>query len=315
MEHDPTRFHFLLVPGFSLVALSCAIDTLRAANVEAGREVFSWAIIGQGNQPIQSSSGIAMPYLPLTMAGPADAVAVCGGERSHLFHNTGVETFLKDCARSGQTVGSLSDGAYVVAGAGLFDRVRSTIHWKCQSGYRERFPDLDIRTSIFEIDGTRFSCAGGTSSLDLMLQFVARKLGVATVGKIADNYFHDVVRGDDQVQHMTSAFRYAARDKVLTDALLIMEGALELPIEIGEIASMLKVSHRQLDRVFRRSLGASPSHYYRDMRITRASGLLKQTGLSVGEIALACGFQSASHLSRHFKRKFDMSPNRFRNGS
>lgn len=205
-------------------------------------------------------------------------------------------------------IGALSDGAYVVAGAGLFKKVRSTIHWKCQGGYRERYPDLDVRTSILEVDGNRFSCAGGTASLDLMLRFVSDELGPEIVGRIADNYFHDVIRGDNQVQHMTSAFRFAARNKTLSDALLIMEERLENPVPLHELADRLGVSHRQLGRLFQRFLETSPSLHYREMRLTRASALLKQTGMSITEIALGCGFQSASQLSRHFRTRYGETP-------
>jgi len=312
---EPVRsFGFLLIPGFSLVALSCAIDVLRAANIEAPAAQFKWALLGDGQTSVASSSGIELPCMKLHEAGQFEAVAVCGGERSHLFKSDEIESWLKDQARKGMLVGSLSDGAYVVAAAGLFAKSRSTIHWKCQSAYRERFPNLDIRMSILEIDGNRFSCAGGTASLDLMLHFASRVVGGQTVGRIADNYFHDVIRGDDQVQHNISALRFAARNTKLSEALLIMEAELENPVPIFEIAERLDISHRQLDRLFRRHLGTSPTHHYLEMRLLRASGLLKQSELSVGEIAVGCGFQSASHLGRHFKQRYGQTPGKFRFG-
>lgn len=312
MEKPIYSFAFLLVPGFSLVALSCAIDVLRAANVESDSSRFHWILIGEEETSVTSSSGIELSCSAMDHTDGYEAIAVCGGERSHLFTSAKVLHRLKDEARRGKAIGALSDGAYVVALAGLFDKSRSTIHWKCQSGYRERFPNLDIRTSILEVDGNRFSCAGGTASLDLMLRFVAIAAGPEVVGRIADNYFHDVIRGDNQIQHMASAFRFAARNKTLSDALLIMESELESPIPVQDIANRLNVSHRQLDRLFRRYLTTSPSQHYRDMRLTRASGLLKQTGLSIGEVALGCGFQTASHLSKHFKPKFGETPREHR---
>ncbi len=308
MDRPIRNFGFLLVPGFSLVALSCAIDVLRAANVEDMIADFRWTLLGQNDDSVSSSSGIPLPCKSFESSGEFDAIVVCGGERTHLFRAARLEQWLKDEARNSTMVGSISDGAYLVAQAGLFENSRSTIHWKCQSGYRERFPDLDVRMSILEIDGNRFSCAGGTASLDLMLQFVARLLGPEAVGKIADNYFHDVIRDEDQVQHVASAFRFAARSRILSEALLIMESELENPIPVAEISERLEVSHRQLDRLFRRHLNTSPASHYREMRLIRASGLLKQTELSVGEIALGCGFQSASHLGKFFKRKYQETP-------
>ena len=239
-------------------------------------------------------------------------MALCGGERSHLYAHAGVDNWLRAEARKDRMVGSISDGAYVAARAGLFDRVPSTIHWKCLSAYRELYPTLDIRSSIFEVSERRFSCAGGTASLVLMLHFVSRTLDDHIAGRIADNYFHDVIRGDDQVQQMASAFRFAARNSQLSKALHLMEANLEEPLSIGEIADEVHQSHRQLDRLFRKYLNASPAEHYRDLRLHRASGLLKQSGLSITEIAQSCGFHSASHLSKFFVRKFNITPGQHR---
>lgn len=311
----PTRFQFFLVPRFSLVALACAIDALRTANAEAGEPVFQWQLVGETNGTVHSSSGVELEAIAPELAGPGTAIAVCGGDNSHNFESDSVDRWLNHSARNGALVGSISDGAYVVAEAGLFGRARSTIHWKCQSGYRERFPDLDITTSTIEIDGNRFSCAGGTASLDLILHFVMQELGPDIVGRIADNYFHDFVQGDDQQQHMTNAFRFAARNRKLSDALLIMESGLESPVPINRIAGDLGLSHRQLDRLFRRYLDTSPGTHYRELRLARAAGLVRQTGLSISEIAAACGFQSASHLGLYFRKRYGQTPGKYRSSN
>ena len=141
-----------------------------------------------------------------------------------------------------------------------------------------------------------------------MLRLISSDVGPTVIGKIADNYFHDVIRGDDQVQHMTSAFRFAGRDKTFSDALLLMESNLEQPLSLKDLAKQCGISERQLDRIFNRHIGTSPSQHYRELRLVRASGLLKQTSFSVAEIAISCGFQSASHLSKFFKRKFGETP-------
>ena len=315
----PLSFVFYLVPGFSLVALSCAIDALRAANVELAKDLFSWHVSGSDpDHPqaskVTSSSGLSIDTVPTAQLPDCDIIAVCGGERSHLFRCQRSEVWLRQQARLGKVIGSISDAAYVVADLGLFDNCRSTIHWKCQLAYRERHPNLDVRPSMLEIDGNRFSCAGGTASLDLMLKFIVASAGEQVAGKIADNYFHDVIRGDgdDQVQHMTSVFRFAGREKLLSDALLLMESHLEEPLSIAEIAQRLNTTPRQLDRLFGRHMAASPSAFYRDLRLTRASGLLKQSMLSVSEIAVGCGFHSASHLSRYFQKKYGETPLRHR---
>ncbi len=295
---SPRKFAFYLVPGFSLVAFSCAVDALRSANLESQNSQFTWQLIGEENILIQSSSGIDLECLAYEEMDDADAIVICGGERSHEYTNESFARWLRQKARENTMIGSISDGAYIVADAGLFDRHSSTIHWKCQSAYRERYPDLDIRASIFEVDGRRFSCAGGTASLDLMLHFISQLMEEDVVARIADNYFHDAIRGEDELQPMVNGYRLAAQSPLVSKALILMASNIEKTLLVTEIANDLNISHRQLDRLFKKHLKKSPARHYREMRLARAAGLLRQTGLTVSSIAQDCGFQSASHLSK-----------------
>ena len=319
----PVRVEFALVPGFSLLALSCAVDALRAANLVLGRSAYEWRLSADLGDPpvgdsIPSSSHIRLPAVSLAdrrAPGEApDLLAVVGGERSHDYESRALASALARAMGRGARIGSISDGAFPVAAAGLFDGYRSTIHWKCLDAYRERFPDLDIRTSIFEIDRNRFSCAGGTTSLDLMLTFVMEAHGGETASLVAENYVHDRIREAAQEQHVTAAIRMAGRNRHLAEAILLMERHLEDPLSLDDIAAAVGLSARQLTRLFHGRLGRPPGQFYLDLRIDRAASLLRQTGMSVSEIAVGCGFQSASHLGRHLKRRHGATPGQWRRG-
>ena len=320
----PVRVEFALVPGFSLLALSCAVDALRAANLVLGRGAYEWRLSADLGDPpagdsVPSSSHIRLPTASLAIRSGAsgdapDLIAVVGGERSHDYESPALARSLARAAGRGARIGSISDGAFPVAAAGLFDGYRSTIHWKCLDAYRERFPDLDIRNSIYEIDRNRFSCAGGTTSLDLMLTFVMEVHGGETASLVAENYVHDRIREAAQEQHVTAAIRMAGRNRHLAEAILLMERHLEDPLPLDGIAGAVGLSARQLTRLFRGRLGRPAGQFYRDLRIDRAASLLRQTGMSVSEIAVGCGFQSASHLGRHLKRRHGATPGQWRRG-
>ena len=308
----PRRFAFVLIPRFTMLSLSCALDGLRSANVDCQPGSYSWELVSAEPGPVISSSEVPLAVASLSDAKNPDVVVICGGERSHDYSNANLTRWLHGQTKRNIPIGSLSDGAFVAAQAGLFNGHRSTIHWKCLDAYRERFPNLDIHSSLMEIDRKRFSCAGGTPCLDLMLHFILQDLGSEAVAKIANNYFHDTIRDEHQTQHLASAFRYARSSQPLTQAMLMMENNLEHPMKIVEIADALKISHRQLDRLFQRFLQVSPAQHFRTLRLARAAGLLSQTGLNISEIAFGCGFQSSSHLGRHFKGQYGVSPGIYR---
>lgn len=316
---------FVLVPGYSLLALSGAIDVLRAANLESSTQVYSWQLLSAqiaSNDAqvysVDSSSGLSMSCVGLPtltdqhVKESPTTIVVCGGDTSRMDELSTLVRWLKSLANKDVHVGSISDGAFVVAQSGLFDHHRSTIHWKCLNDYRAQFPDLDTQASILEMHGNRFSCAGGTASLDLFLQFVLRDLGTDVVANIANNYFHDTLRDSSISQNVADAYRFAGKSRVLAEALRIMAQHLEQPLPIADIAHQSGASHRSLDRLFVRYLSLSPGKYYRELRLNRAANLLLQTGLPISEIAVASGFGTASHLGMHFKEMYKLSPGKFR---
>ena len=72
------------------------------------------------------------------------------------------------------------------------------------------------------------------------------------------------------------------------------------------------LSTRQLERLFRKYLNRSPARYYLELRLNKARLLLLQTNMSVIDVALACGFVSASHFSKCYRDFYGKTPRRER---
>jgi transcriptional regulator GlxA family with amidase domain len=87
-----------------------------------------------------------------------------------------------------------------------------------------------------------------------------------------------------------------------------MEEHLEEPLPRSDLARRTGLSTRQLERLFRKYLGRTPTRYYQELRLYRARTLLTQTSLSVLDVALACGFVSASHFSKCYREFFRCTP-------
>ena len=139
-------------------------------------------------------------------------------------------------------------------------------------------------------------------------------MAAETASLVAENYVHDRIREAAQEQHVTAAIRMAGRNPHLAEAILLMERNLEDTLSLDRIAAAVGLSARQLTRLFRSRLGRPPGQFYLDLRIDRAASLLRQTGMSVSEIAVGCGFQSASHLGRHLKQRRGTTPGQWRRG-
>src|SRR4029453_10487989 len=87
-----------------------------------------------------------------------------------------------------------------------------------------------------------------------------------------------------------------------------MEAHFEAPLARQRLADLAGLSLRQLERSFRKELGRGVHEHYMTLRLARARQLLRETSLSMLEIAVATGFASASQFARAFRREFGFPP-------
>lgn len=83
-------------------------------------------------------------------------------------------------------------------------------------------------------------------------------------------------------------------------------------IKLSDLAALAGISQFHFSRLFKKSVGISPIQYLIKQRIERAKLLLKNSELSVTEIALSCGFNSHSHLGKYFRQLTGFSPSEYR---
>lgn len=99
----------------------------------------------------------------------------------------------------------------------------------------------------------------------------------------------------------------------LATALNTIENNLQDPqLDIIKIAEISSVSDVYLRKLFNKTFGVSPKQYLTDLRISKAKQLLKNTQLSITEVAERCGYWSIYHFSRAFKTATGHSPTEYR---
>ena len=307
------RFVFLLLDRFTMLAFASAIEPLRIANRVAGRTVYSWALAGENGQNAVCSNGTSFHLdMGLDEVERDDIVLVCGGIDVARATTRGVLNWLRREARRGVTVGGLCTGAHALAKAGLLDNRKATIHWENQDGFLEEFEEVKLTKSVFVMDGNRWTTAGGTSSLDLMLKVIAADHGEDLANTVADQLIYSTIRTDQDTQRLSIPTRIGVRHPKLSQVIQMMEGNIEDPMSPADLAEEVGMSTRQLERLFRRYLNRSPKRYYMELRLQKARNLLMQTDMSVINVALACGFASPSHFSKCYRSHYNTTPYRER---
>ena len=309
---SPTRFVFLLLDRFTMLSFAGAIEPLRIANRVAGDEIYRWVLAGEG-EFVTCSNGAAFKLdIGLEDIERDDVVLVCGGLDVQKAATKGVLNWLRREARRGVTIGGLCTGAYAVAKAGLLEGKKATIHWENQDGFLEEFEQVKLTKSVFVMDGNRWSTAGGTSSIDLMLKVIAADQGEDLANTVADQLIYSSIRTDQDTQRLSIPTRIGVRHPKLSQVIQMMEGNIEDPMSPADLAEEVGMSTRQLERLFRRYLNRSPKRYYMELRLQKARNLLMQTDMSVINVALACGFASPSHFSKCYRSHYNTTPYRER---
>ena len=309
----PQAIALILLPEFTMMPLTSAIEPLRLANRSSGKTLYSWTLHSIDGRPVPASNGILTMVNGDLEAVPADAaVIVCSGLNVQHHTDKRLLSWLRKISRRGVDIGAVCTGAHVLAEAGLLDGYRCTLHWENLPGFNEAFPDIEATGGLFEIDEDRFTSAGGTTALDMMLSLITSQHGPDVAAQVAETILHSPIRHHSENQRLSLPARIGARHPKLVSIIEKMEDNLEDPLSPSILAKQAGLSTRQLERLFRRYLDRSPKRYYLELRLKKARSLLLQTDMSVINVALACGFSSPSHFSKCYRAFYGRTPYRER---
>ncbi len=309
----PRRFVFVLLPNFTLLSFAASIEALRVANRMAGARLYEWTVTGEGGDTITCSAGTEFKLdCDLPELRRDDVIILCGGLDVQNATSKRLLNWLRREARHGLKIGAVCTASYALAAAGLLDGKRATIHWENHDSFSEVFENINLTKSVYVLDGNRFTAAGGTSAIDLMLKLIADEHGPELANSVADQLVYSSIRTDQDTQRLSVPTRIGVRHPKLAQVIRMMETHIEDPISPAILAQDVGMSTRQLERLFRRYLSRSPKRYYMELRLQKARNLLMQTDMSVINVALACGFTSPSHFSKCYRAHYQTTPYRER---
>ena len=302
------RIGFFLVPGFSMLTWSSAVEALREANRQSGLELYSWRLFSMDGGPVKSCSGAELQTETVQARfSPDDAFFICAGF-DPLRVDSRIFALLRQMNVRGVTLAGLGTGADVLAAAGLLNGYRATRHWEDAIAAVERFPNVDWTGNLIEMDRNRYSCSGGMATFDLMLNMIEERFGRQLTSKICDQFQYERVRSRFEEQRPFVEQRFATANSKVAQAVKLMENNVEDVLSLDEIAQQTGVSRRQLERLFVQHVGQSPCIYYRALRLRKARALLRHTNLAIVQVAAATGFVSHSHMTKSYRNEFGKSP-------
>ncbi|WP_292414863.1 GlxA family transcriptional regulator [Mesorhizobium sp.] len=311
---------FYLTPGFELLALSSALEVLKLANRATRRDVFRWRTVSRTGEAVNASCGISVatdgdlaqerryqshPDRPLI-------AIVCGDESNDSRESKALSAWVRECRQRRIMIGGFGSGVVALAKSGLLNDRKCAIHWEAHPAFKEHFMHIESVTSVYEVDDSIWTCAGGTAAFDMMVYFVKQHCGEPVAVSVGELAVAGRIRAGDERQRLPLLRQHGTINPTVVKLIGLMQENLATPLTMAELATAVGLSRRQIERLFRNELGRSPRRYFRELRLEHARLLLAQSALPVLDVAIACGFISASHFSKCFRAAHLIAPHEAR---
>ncbi|MER9971909.1 GlxA family transcriptional regulator [Mesorhizobium sp. M0060] len=318
-EEEGYRVAILLLPGFSQLSLSSFLDPLRLANSVAGRRFFEWSVSTSDGKRVECACGIHVSadhafsniVSAISSVARPHMVVLCAGEQVETQASAPLINLLRLCRRDRVPMAALGTATWLLAQGGMLNDAPCTIHWEKMPALTETFSRLNVMNNLFVKNDDLITCAGEFASFHLAMELVSNRLGKETASAVCHHTTALQWRsGSDKQWSASSEFKGVS--KTMSEIISLMEQHIEDPLSLYDIARCVDYSRRQIERLFDRYVSCSPSRYYMRLRLERAKQLVEHTNMPQVEIAVACGFVTASRFSKCFRDAFGRSPTEHR---
>ncbi|MEL7257339.1 MAG: helix-turn-helix domain-containing protein [Pseudomonadota bacterium] len=279
------------------IASSCA-HVLNSANQLLERAAYSWTQLSATDLPGESRP----------ICGPDQTLVLIGGSDQAWTPDPEQLRILRSAIRSAMRVCVVGSAVFVPLTAGVLGAKKLSVHSAFQTGVSEMNSSIEIHPGATYHNKSLSSATGPAAAMRMMVELVGSRDGdVAAMALSRDLGLSDGEAPCGTGEHLRFQ-RMSQGDEVIQEALQMMENHLEDTLTVAQIAEIIGVSPRKLERSFGDRLGRSPLKVYRDLRLHRAHTLLAQTAMPLSEVSVACGFSNVTLMKRWFHQKYGQLP-------
>lgn len=300
-------------------ALMCIHDLLYfagRAQPDDQEQRFNVRIASWDGRPVSTSNHLTLtPHCALQESGHSDLylVPTIGGDIERtLTQNPQMIDVLKAAEEDNSIIGSNGTGAFFLAEAGLLDNRIATTHWTTETLFRERYPQVDLRSDQpLTHDGSILCDAGGVYWFDLGLYLIELFYDQATAANTSKLLMVDMDRaGQFSFSPLTNT-KYHGDKTVLAIQRWIEQHQREAVV-IELLGKQFGLSSRSLIRRFKLATGLTPLNYLQAARIESAQRLLVRSNKTIEQVTSWVGYEDVSSFIRLFKRNTGLTPSSYR---
>lgn len=239
--------------------------------------------------------------------------AVQGNLKNAIKLNREFITWILKQYKNGAEVASLCVGAFLLASTGLLKGKQCSTHWRAAGDFSKIFPDVKLVVDkIITDEQGIYSSGGAFSSANLILYLVEKYAGRNIAVHCAKMFQIDIER-DSQSPFIMFKGQKEHDDKSIRKAQEYIENNFHEKITVNQLASMLALSRRNLERRFKKATANTIVEYIQRVKIEAAKISLESSRANVSEVMYKIGYSDPKAFRITFKKITGLSPIQYRN--
>lgn len=214
---------------------------------------------------------------------------------------------------NGAEVASLCMGAFLLARTGLVNGRKCATHWVAANEFRKMFPDVNLVTEkiITEEKGI-YTSGGAFSYLNLILHLIEKYAG-HDMAVLCAKIFAIEMERDSQNAFMIFQGQKEHDDEEVKKAQAFIETNFAERTTVDQLADMLAVGRRSLERRFKKATANTVNEYIQRVKIEVAKKNLEATRKNVNEVMYEVGYSDIKAFRTTFKKITGLSPIEYKN--
>jgi transcriptional regulator GlxA family with amidase domain len=239
--------------------------------------------------------------------------AIDGNMQEALQENKAFIPWIVNHHNRGAEVASLCLGAFLLASTGLLSGRKCATHWMAENLFRNMFPDVQLVTEkIITDEKGIYSSGGAFSYLNLILYLIEKYTG-RDMAVLAAKVFAIEIERSNQLSFTIFQGQKGHDDAIIRKAQEFIEKNYHEKITVDQIASMLALGRRNLERRFRKATANSVVEYIQRVKIEAAKLSLESSRENVNDAMYKVGYTDPKAFRVSFKKITGLSPVQYRN--
>lgn len=238
--------------------------------------------------------------------------AIHGNPEEMMQSNAAFVPWIVEQYNNGAEVASLCIASFFLAATGLLSGKQCSTHWVAANEFRNLFPDVNlVDDKIMTEDDGIYTSGGAYSFLNLLLYIIEKYAGRDVAVIVSKTFMIDIDR-NSQSPFIMFQGQKTHEDEPVKKAQEFIEHNFQEKITVDQLASMLALGRRNMERRFKKATANTVVEYIQRVKIEAAKKNLEVGRKNVSEVMYEVGYSDTKAFRTIFKRITGLSPVEYR---